>query len=104
MKKWIVAAAVAASVISMGGPAFAGERGGNGEFTPINDWQAGSICAFSGLEDGSEGEQPFAPGNVQGWGPIVQSFATTEQGVSEFTNVIHEEGPGTSCRGFASQP
>ena len=32
-------------------------------------------------------------------GAIVQSFATTEQGVSESVDIIHTEGPGTSCRG-----
>jgi hypothetical protein len=49
--------------------AFAGERGGNGEATPIRD-TANSACAFSGLED-NDFESPVDPGVTQNWGQIV---------------------------------
>jgi hypothetical protein len=42
----------AASVMGVSaGSAFAGEVNGNGGDTPIRDYTAASICAFSGLED-----------------------------------------------------
>jgi hypothetical protein len=43
----------AASIVGIGGTAFAGEVTGNGKQTPIKtEYVAASDCAFSGLEDG----------------------------------------------------
>jgi hypothetical protein len=53
-----------------GSVAFAGERGGNGEATPIRD-TAASACAFSGLDD-MDFEAPVEPGVVQNWGAIIR--------------------------------
>jgi hypothetical protein len=55
------------------GAAFAGECGGNGEPTPINDYRSNSICSFSGLED-MDFEAPVDPGVVQNWGSIPPEF------------------------------
>ena len=68
MRKFIAGAALALIVTGAGGTAFAGEvtgsgKGGpNGDGTPgavvgafTPDGHAQSICAFSGLDDGSEG-------------------------------------------------
>ena len=40
---------------------------------------------------------------TQSWGQIAKSFAT-DGGVGEFAQagVVHDEGPGSSCHGFAS--
>lgn len=104
MRKVAAMAAVAA-LVSLGGAsmASAGEVKGNGGSTPIQRFQAGSICAFSGLDDGTESGQGVQPGVTQSWGQVVKGFATTG-GVGEFAQagVVRAEGPGTHCRGFAS--
>jgi hypothetical protein len=70
MKRTIAVLVLALGVVGMsGGTAFAGERGGNGEPTPINDFRANSICSFSGLDD-MDFEAPVQPGVVQNWGII----------------------------------
>jgi len=106
MKKLVAGVALVAATISIGGTAFAGEVTGRGKPTPVSDaggFVAGSICAFSGLDDGSESGAGVVPGVVQSWGQIAKSFAT-QGGVAEFARagVIHDEGPGTNCHGFAS--
>jgi hypothetical protein len=100
MKKLIAGGALAMMVVGFGGTAFAGEVTGSGKGGPNGDGQPGatigifegegahSICAFSGLADGGEGE-PSGPGNVQNWGHIPKA----ERGVG--MNVP----PGTSCNG-----
>jgi hypothetical protein len=99
MRKFIAGAALALVVSGAGGTAFAGEIGGNGEPTPIKTRHvAASICAFNGLDDGSEGG-PVGPGNVQSFGSIVAGMAKEAGGASSFSHVIHDEGPGTNCRG-----
>ena len=99
MKKWVAGAALALIVSGAGSTAFAGEIGGNGEPTPIKTRHvAASICAFNGLDDGSEGG-PVGPGNVQSFGSIVAGMAKDAGGASSFAHVIHDEGPGTNCRG-----
>jgi hypothetical protein len=115
MRKLIMAGAAAMTTLMLlgGGVAAAGEVTGNGKETPIKARQsfpdapagpAGSFCAFSGQNDQPTGNpDPLEDGRVQSWGDLVQEFARTFGGVSEFTDVIHAEGPGTSCRGFASQ-
>ena len=57
-----------------------------GAFTP--DGHAHSICAFSGLEDGSEGG-PAGPGNTQNWGQIP----------AQFRPAGGSEHPGNACNG-----
>jgi hypothetical protein len=107
MKKLIAAAAIVAAGVSVGGTAFAGEVNGSGAHgnpakgneTPVAGDVASSVCSFSGLEDGEEGEQPYAPGNTQGWGQIVSGTAKADGGVSGSVDLIHQFGPGASCRG-----
>jgi hypothetical protein len=102
MRKVIAAAALALIVSGAGGTAFAGEINGSrdhgnpdkGNETPVAGFQAGSICAFSGLEDGSEPGTTYGPGNVQNWGSIPKD-------VRDFLETINEH-PGEACRGFAS--
>jgi hypothetical protein len=111
MRKLIAAATIIVAGVSIGGTAFAGEVTGSGKggpggdgTTPIATWQAGSICSFSGLDDGSEGGIGGPGQPPQNWGQVAKSFAT-ERGVGEFAQagVVHDEGPGTSCLGYASQ-
>ena len=52
----VVTMAALGVVGATGGAASAGERGGNGAPTPIQDHTANSICAFSGLEDQDHNE------------------------------------------------
>jgi hypothetical protein len=101
----MAAVAVVAALVSLGGAsmASAGEVKGTGAPTPINGFQAGSICAFSGLDDGTESGLGVQPGVTQSWGQVVKGFATGG-GVGEFAQagVVHDEGPGSNCHGFAS--
>jgi hypothetical protein len=110
MRKFIAGAALALIVSGAGSTAFAGEVTGSGKggpngdgTTPIQTFTAGSICAFSGLDDGSEGGIGGPGQPPQNWGQVAKSFAT-EGGVGEFAQagVVHDEGPGTNCHGFAS--
>ena len=99
MRKLIAGAALALIVTGAGSTAFAGEIGGSGKPTPIKTRHvAASICAFNGLDDGSEGG-PVGPGNVQSFGSIVAGMAREAGGASSFAGIIHDEGPGTNCRG-----
>jgi hypothetical protein len=108
MRKLIAAAAVAGLVMMGGGNAFAGEVTGNGKPTPVANpgsggrFVAGSICAFNGLDDGSETGNPVTPGVVQSFGSIVAGLAQEAGGAGSFAHMIHDEGPGTNCHGFAS--
>jgi hypothetical protein len=100
MRKFIAGAALALLVTGASSTAFAGEVGGNGRPTPIKTrGVASSACAFNGLDDGSESNQPVTPGVVQSFGSIVAGMAQAEGGASSFAHVIHDEGPGTNCRG-----
>ena len=76
MRKTLVAAALcSASVVGVSaGSALAGEITGNGKPTPVNDYRAGSICAFSGLDD-NDFEAPVEPGTTQPFGGELQAFA-----------------------------
>ena len=108
MRKLIAGAAIAGLVMMGGGNAFAGEVTGKGKPTPVASpdsggrFVAGSICAFNGLDDGSETGNPVTPGVVQSFGSIVAGLAHEFGGAGSFAHMIHDEGPGTSCRGFAS--
>jgi len=109
-----VAAAVLAVTIAgpTAGAALGGEitGGPNPKPTPVArpTSVAGSICAFSGQNDNPAGEagDPFSPGKVQNWGDVVKQAKNgmfgPGPGASEIAPVIHDEGPGTNCRGFAS--
>ena len=48
MRKFAAMTAVVVGVVVMPTAAFAGEITGNGKLTPVNGFQAGSVCAFSG--------------------------------------------------------
>jgi hypothetical protein len=111
MRKLIAAATIVVAGVSIGGTAFAGEVTGSGKggpsgdgTTPVGSYQAGSICSFSGLDDGSEGGIGGPGQPPQSWGQGVKPFAN-EGGVGEFAQagVLHDEGPGTNCHGYASQ-
>ncbi len=91
MKKWIAGASIVAAGMSIGGTAFAGERGGNGEPTPINEYRANSICSFSGLDD-MDFEAPVDPGVVQNWGSIPKFVRDT-------VLIPMGEHPGKACNG-----
>jgi hypothetical protein len=108
MKKFIAGAILATSIVSIGGTAFAGEITGSGKPTPINSYRAGSICSFSGLnDDPTGGGDPFEAGHTQNWGQVVgvaKQVLGDGKGASAIANQIHDEGPGTNCRGYASQP
>ena len=95
MRKLIAAATIVVAGVSVGGTAFAGEINGSrnhgnpdkGNETPVEGHIAASECSFSGLEDGSEGETPYAPGNVQNWGSIPKAVRDTFGGFN----------PGMGC-------
>lgn len=103
MRKLIAGTAVAGLMVFGGaGAAFAGEVTGSGKGGPNGNGtpgattvrgdsiRANSICAFSGLADGGEGE-PAGPGNTQNWGSIPK----------EVRDVIATQGehPGDACNG-----
>jgi hypothetical protein len=90
--KRILATAVATLAIVGGtaGAASAGEITGNGRPTPINGYNANSICAFSGLDD-MDFLAPVQPGVVQNWGSIPKE-------VRDFLATVGEH-PGTACNG-----
>jgi hypothetical protein len=108
MRKPVLGAALAAAlVVAMGGTAFAGEITGNEKPTPINGYQAGSICSFSGQnDDPTGGGDPFEDGRVQNWGHVLadakQFIGDGDNGANELASMIDDEGPGTNCRGYAS--
>lgn len=97
MKRTLSALVIALGVVgATSGTAFAGERAGNGEPTPVKDHIASSICSFSGLEDMDHDDDgdfdgPVDPGVVQNWGIIPQDFR-------EFLASIGAH-PGDACRG-----
>ena len=119
MRRTRIAAAsvmVAAGLIgAVAAPAFAGETTGSAHggpdkdgTTPINEYRAGSICSFSGLnDDPSGGGDPFQDGKVQNWGKVLEDakafVGDGDHGANELASMIQVEGPGTNCRGYASQ-
>jgi hypothetical protein len=106
MRRVLVGTAIAAvMVVGMGGTAFAGEVTGNGKPTPIDGYRAGSICSFSGQNDDPNEPGLFNGGRVQSFGDIVQEAIGTlgdGKGASALVPIIRSEGPGVSCRGYAS--
>ena len=110
MKKLIVGAALGLLTVGAGSTAFAGEGTGSGKGGPNGDGTTGattvrgdsiranSICAFSGLADGGEGE-PAGPGAPpQNWGHVRQ-FLTGELGLTPAEIKASGEQPGDSCNG-----
>ena len=106
MKRALITAGLtAASVVAMAGTAVAGEVTGKGKPTPIQEFRAGSICAFSGQNDDPNEPGLFNDGRVQSFGDIVQEAIDAlgdGKGASSLVPIIRSEGPGVSCRGFAS--
>jgi hypothetical protein len=117
MRKLIAATTIVVAGVTVGGTAFAGEitGGPNPKPTPIATYTAGSICSFSGQNDVPAGEidpetgeiDPFSVGRVQSFGQVLNVAAATflppgTKGKSALVGVIHEFGPGASCRGYAS--
>jgi hypothetical protein len=80
LKKFMAACVVLSST------AWAGEVNGRGGDTPIAGNIAGSICSYSGLQDG---DPPFPSLQVQNYGAIVASL----RGLPPFP------GPGVTCNG-----
>lgn len=99
----LVAGVSGAMFVASATAATAGEVTGKGDPTPIASYRAGSICSFSGLND--DPTDPEDTGRVQAFGDLVQEFVGVVgyRGASTFTEMISSEGPGTYCRGYASQ-
>jgi hypothetical protein len=102
MRKLIAGAALALIVGGASSTAFAGEVNGNGQPTPIRE-KAKSICAFSGLEDGTA----LIGFTAQGVPIFIQ--VPTGHGLVQTPHqensagIIHEPGiPGHECRGNLS--
>jgi hypothetical protein len=90
---------------AMSGAALAREVTGKGKPTPIANFQAGSICAFSGQNDDPNEPGLFNGGRVQSFGDVVKEAIVVlddGKGASSLVPIIRAEGPGVSCRGFAS--
>jgi hypothetical protein len=106
MKRVLAGSALAVALVgALAGPAFAGEVTGNGKPTPIDTFRAGSICSFSGQNDDPNEPGLFNGGRVQSWGDIVQEAIGAlgdGKGASALVPTIRSEGPGASCRGYAS--
>ena len=97
MKRGIIGGVLVLTGIGVvGGTAGAGEVNGQGKPTPINEYRAGSICSFSGLnDDPTGGGNPDEAGKIQNWGVIPKA-------TKAFLTSIGEN-PGVACRGYASQ-
>ena len=111
LKAGVAAAIIAVAIAGGAGSALAGEvtGGPRPKPTPINDYRAGSICSFSGQNDDPTEPGLFNGGRVQSFGDIVQEAIRTPglgdgHGASALVPIITSEGPGVSCRGYASQP
>jgi len=106
MRKLIAAIAVAVGIVVTPSAAFAGEITGNGKPTPINQFNANSICSFSGQnDDPTGGGDPFEAGRVQNWGHtknVAKELLGDGHGASAITDVMHEMGPGASCNGHTN--
>jgi hypothetical protein len=73
LRRTAVALCTGALLATLGaGAVFAGEVTGNGKATPIAGYQAKSICAFSGQNDG-EPPPGRTAAHVQNWGQITKA-------------------------------
>lgn len=68
----------------------AGEVTGNGKATPIAEYRAGSICAFSGQNDDPNQPGEFEDGRVQSFGDIVQEVV---RGSDRGASTVHGHDP-----------
>ena len=93
-----VIACMAATMLISASSAFAGEATGNfektGKTTPIANYNASSICSFSGQNPErflAPSNPDFEPGHTQSWGQIPK----------EIRDVIATQGehPGDACNG-----
>ncbi len=93
MRRLVVMVVSVALFVGVGASAaFAGEVTGNGKPTGAPT-HANSMCAFSGLEDGSEPGTQGGPGNTQNWGHIPK----------EARGFLDHRGvPGVACNGHMS--
>lgn len=100
-RKWCAGAVIGTALFfSSGGTALAGEVTGppgpdgfaTGESTPIADYVAHSICAFSGLNAYHPGKEGEYAGHVQSYGAIVS------QGGKAFA-----PSPGDACNGHTGE-
>lgn len=66
-------------------PALAGEITGSGQWTPVHDYVANSICSFSGRNDDTSGPSAL----VQSYGQIVAAFGQPAPNMR----------PGSACNG-----
>lgn len=93
IKRLGVGLATAAVLVAMSaGAALAGEVTGTGEPTPISDYQANSICSFSGLNDGNPPPGRTAA-HVQNWGQI-------DKATRDFLRTVGAH-PGDACNGHS---
>jgi len=94
MRNKLILGIAVGTMLALGGAggAFAGEVGGHGQDTQ-GPAHAKSLCAFSGLEDGSEGG-PSGPGVTQNWGQIPQELRKmwSTHGASQVSTPFGEEG------------
>ena len=106
MRKYIAAVAVVVGIVATPSAAFAGEITRNGTPTPIDSFNANSICSFSGQnDDPTGGGDPFQAGHVQNWGHtknVAKDLLGDGRGASAITGLMHEEGPGTNCNGHTN--
>jgi len=106
MRKVIAAVAVVVGIVAAPSAAFAGEITGNGKPTPINEFNANSICSFSGQnDDPTGGGDPFEAGRVQNWGHtknVAKDLLGDGHGASAITDLMHQEGPGANCNGHTN--
>jgi hypothetical protein len=103
IRKVAATAVCAAAVLVSSGTVLAGERAGNGEWTPINPREPGvsdadprnAACAFSGLEDDEELGGPGVVQTPHGETAFDIVFpAGVAQVCSWYNNGNHENRPG----------
>ena len=77
-----------------------------GKPTPVASYRAGSICAFSGLNDDPDSTEPGEGGKIQSWATARKYFLSEVLEISTAdaakAGLFRENGPGAACRGFAS--
>lgn len=79
IRKFVLLSAVALAGMSLADLSVAGERRGDGGWTPIGTYAViAAICAFSGLEDHQHGDEPA--------GPVVPGETQTPHSVDGQTN------------------
>jgi hypothetical protein len=106
LKMMLAAVAAVATLMALGGTAFAGEITGGGKNgpkpTPVATYEnPNSICAFSGQNDDpteESPEDPFASGRVQSFGDIVQQYVREfSEEPGDHVPLIQENKPGINC-------